>query len=205
MRRPCQPKRVRGVARDTGREERRRTAPPLVHVRRCKRSPGACFPFKHFAWPLKQLAASRLPIARTADASGRPSRRDVCLRLQKGVKRGAARRGPYVTRSTALANLHASIFRAPAAACAQFLHGLERRFAPQCGAHPWKSLIVKEKTDGSAVAHPLRMTLRRKNPHAMALGRLGGLKGGRARATKLSARRRRDIARLAANARWQSR
>jgi len=43
-----------------------------------------------------------------------------------------------------------------------------------------------------------------KNPHAMALGKLGGLKGGRARAEKLSARRRREIARQAANARWSS-
>ena len=42
-----------------------------------------------------------------------------------------------------------------------------------------------------------------KNPAAVALGRLGGLKGGRARAEKLSARARRDIARRAANARWE--
>jgi hypothetical protein len=40
------------------------------------------------------------------------------------------------------------------------------------------------------------------NPHAAALGRLGGLKGGPARAARLSARRRRDIARAAARARW---
>ena len=40
------------------------------------------------------------------------------------------------------------------------------------------------------------------NPHAAALGRLGGLKGGPARARTLSAVRRRDIARLAARARW---
>jgi hypothetical protein len=44
----------------------------------------------------------------------------------------------------------------------------------------------------------------KKNSHAMALGRLGGLKGGRARAEKLSARRRREIARQAAAARWHS-
>jgi hypothetical protein len=37
----------------------------------------------------------------------------------------------------------------------------------------------------------------------MALGRLGGLKGGRARAEKLSAGRRRQIARQAALARWR--
>jgi hypothetical protein len=41
-----------------------------------------------------------------------------------------------------------------------------------------------------------------KNPHAAALGRLGGLKGGRARANSLSAARRRAIARKAARARW---
>ena len=41
-----------------------------------------------------------------------------------------------------------------------------------------------------------------RNPHAAALGRLGGLKGGPARAAALSARRRRDIARAAAQARW---
>jgi hypothetical protein len=41
-----------------------------------------------------------------------------------------------------------------------------------------------------------------KNPHAAALGRLGGLKGGHARAAKLTPRRRRAIARTAARARW---
>ena len=41
-----------------------------------------------------------------------------------------------------------------------------------------------------------------RNPHAAALGRLGGQKGGPARAAALSARRRRDIARAAARARW---
>jgi len=42
----------------------------------------------------------------------------------------------------------------------------------------------------------------RVNPHAAALGRLGGLKGGPARAARLSPRRRREIARAAARARW---
>lgn len=41
-----------------------------------------------------------------------------------------------------------------------------------------------------------------KNPHAAELGRLGGKKGGPARAIKLSAERRREIARKAAQARW---
>ena len=41
-----------------------------------------------------------------------------------------------------------------------------------------------------------------KNPAAVALGRLGGLKGGNARAAKLSAKERSEIARVAASARW---
>jgi len=41
-----------------------------------------------------------------------------------------------------------------------------------------------------------------KNPAAVALGRLGGLKGGAARAKKLSASRRRAIAKQAAKSRW---
>ena len=42
----------------------------------------------------------------------------------------------------------------------------------------------------------------RKNPAAVALGRLGGKKGGPARAAKLSASQRSQIARNAARARW---
>lgn len=41
-----------------------------------------------------------------------------------------------------------------------------------------------------------------KNPAAVALGRLGGLKGGKARAKKLSAKRRKEIAQKAIKARW---
>jgi hypothetical protein len=42
-----------------------------------------------------------------------------------------------------------------------------------------------------------------KNPAAVALGRLGGLKGGKARAESLSAAKRKQIARQAAAKRWQ--
>lgn len=41
-----------------------------------------------------------------------------------------------------------------------------------------------------------------KNPAAVALGRLGGQKGGKARAAKLSPKKRSQIARKAAAARW---
>ncbi len=42
-----------------------------------------------------------------------------------------------------------------------------------------------------------------KNPAAVTLGRLGGLKGGKARAAKLSPERRSEIARKAAQSRWK--
>lgn len=44
-----------------------------------------------------------------------------------------------------------------------------------------------------------------KNPAAVALGRLGGKKGGPARAAKLSAKKRSEIAKKAAQARWNKR
>ncbi|MDB4285516.1 hypothetical protein N9903_01265 [bacterium] len=43
---------------------------------------------------------------------------------------------------------------------------------------------------------------KKKNPAAVSLGRLGGLKGGVARAKKLTAEQRSEIARKAAKARW---
>lgn len=43
-----------------------------------------------------------------------------------------------------------------------------------------------------------------RNPHAVALGRLGGLKGGKARANKLTPERRKEIARKAAVIRWKN-
>jgi len=44
-----------------------------------------------------------------------------------------------------------------------------------------------------------------KDPAAVALGRKGGLKGGKARAAKLSPEQRAESARKAAQARWQAR
>jgi hypothetical protein len=48
-----------------------------------------------------------------------------------------------------------------------------------------------------AIGQPLT-----KNPAAVALGRRGGLKGGKARAEKLTAEQRTSIARKAASKRW---
>ena len=50
---------------------------------------------------------------------------------------------------------------------------------------------------------PPEMLAQEKNPAAVALGRLGGLKGGKARAESLSAKKRSEIAKKAAAARWK--
>lgn len=42
-----------------------------------------------------------------------------------------------------------------------------------------------------------------KNPHAVALGKLGGIKGGPARAQALTPKKRSQIAAKAAKARWE--
>ncbi len=49
-----------------------------------------------------------------------------------------------------------------------------------------------------------KTTPSKKNPAAVALGRLGGLKGGKARARKLTAKQRSDSARKAVLARWRA-
>lgn len=61
------------------------------------------------------------------------------------------------------------------------------------------SAIVQEAT-----SEALEKPLGDKNPAAVELGRLGGLKGGPARAKKLTAKQRREIAKKAATARWKS-
>jgi hypothetical protein len=61
------------------------------------------------------------------------------------------------------------------------------------------ALIVQEATEPKTVQTPV---LPAKNQAAVELGRLGGLKGGAARAKKLSAKTRSAIAKKAAAARW---
>jgi hypothetical protein len=62
--------------------------------------------------------------------------------------------------------------------------------------------IVQEATQEVKQEEPAPTPTQDKNPAAVALGRLGGLKGGKARAEKLSATKRKEIARKAAKARW---
>jgi hypothetical protein len=59
--------------------------------------------------------------------------------------------------------------------------------------------VVREST---AEPIPINTAKKRKNPAAVALGKLGGKKGGRARADKLDPARRREIASNAARKRW---
>lgn len=61
--------------------------------------------------------------------------------------------------------------------------------------------IVDEATSGEGQTGA-RHDSNGKNPHAAALGRLGGLKGGRARAANLTPEQRSEAARRAAAARW---
>jgi hypothetical protein len=63
------------------------------------------------------------------------------------------------------------------------------------------SQIVAEVTE-ELKEEPTQTSAKEKNPAAVALGRLGGLKGGKARAEKLSPSKRKKIAQKAAKARW---
>jgi hypothetical protein len=51
--------------------------------------------------------------------------------------------------------------------------------------------------------HKALMAIREKNAHAMALGKMGGSKGGKARAARLTPEERSASARKAALARWK--
>jgi hypothetical protein len=50
--------------------------------------------------------------------------------------------------------------------------------------------------------HKAFMPIREKNPHAIALGKMGGSKGGKTRAARLTPEERSASARKAALARW---
>jgi hypothetical protein len=58
---------------------------------------------------------------------------------------------------------------------------------------------IVEQATGEPIPRPEDST---KNPNAVALGRLGGLKGGKARANKLTPEQRSEIAKKAAQKRW---
>ncbi len=63
--------------------------------------------------------------------------------------------------------------------------------------------LAKWIVDKSTGQIPESKEADRRNPAAVALGRLGGIKGGKVRAKRLSSQRRRAIAAKAAAARWK--
>jgi hypothetical protein len=71
---------------------------------------------------------------------------------------------------------------------------------PKQKKNPTDPILLARQVVEAAIGEAL--TAKAKNPAAVALGRLGGLKGGKARAKKLSAKRLQEIAKQAAKARW---
>jgi hypothetical protein len=65
--------------------------------------------------------------------------------------------------------------------------------------------LASEIVDEATGAAPPRPKEHEKDPAAVELGRRGGLKGGKSRARKLTAKKRSEIARKAARARWANR
>jgi hypothetical protein len=63
--------------------------------------------------------------------------------------------------------------------------------------------VVQEATEQVEPETPKPLSTEGKNPAAVALGRLGGLKGGKARAARMTPEQRKEIAKKAAKARWK--
>jgi hypothetical protein len=96
------------------------------------------------------------------------------------------------------------------------IFNVDNTFLPMYNVHmPERSRKRKKKMDTNQLAKSIveeatteellqKAAKDGKNPAAVILGRLGGLKGGKARARKLSAKKRTEIARAAALARWQN-
>ena len=62
--------------------------------------------------------------------------------------------------------------------------------------------VVEQVTRDTGTIEVEAIQIEGKNPHAVALGRLGGLKGGKARFEKLTPEQRKEIAQKAARKRW---
>lgn len=73
---------------------------------------------------------------------------------------------------------------------------------PNVIAHDILQAITGQPAGTTSVKREEPTKIPTKNPAAVALGRLGGLKGGKARAQKLSSKERAKIAQKAAISRW---
>lgn len=82
-------------------------------------------------------------------------------------------------------------------------HARRRRPDANQLAHALAQSVVR--LSGEPPPPPDPEPQQKKNPAAVALGRLGGRKGGKARAAALTPERRAEIAREASRARWKDR
>jgi hypothetical protein len=64
---------------------------------------------------------------------------------------------------------------------------------------------IVDQATAETPAVPEKPPAKEKDPAAVALGRKGGLKGGKARAAKMTAEQRAESARKAAQSRWENR
>jgi hypothetical protein len=76
------------------------------------------------------------------------------------------------------------------------MHERSSKPEPDASCTPLGDRAAEDSETHARPANP------KKNPAAVELGRLGGKKGGKARAEKLTPERRREIAKKAAAARW---
>ena len=77
----------------------------------------------------------------------------------------------------------------------------DRSRKPRKDVNQLAKSIIDRATDEAEIVK--KAVSEGKNPAAVLLGRKGGLVGGRARAEKLTAKQRKDIATKAAKARWK--
>lgn len=68
---------------------------------------------------------------------------------------------------------------------------------------PAAAAVLAVRIATGEVEERLDESVRQKDPAAVALGKRGGLKGGKRRAEQLSSERKKEIARMAAEARWK--
>lgn len=73
---------------------------------------------------------------------------------------------------------------------------------PKPEKHTVAVTVLPAKAEAKSVVVRFPTPVKVKNPAAVALGKLGGSKGGRIRAANLSEERRIEIAQQAAKARW---
>ena len=76
-----------------------------------------------------------------------------------------------------------------------YIESMQKQSSKKKDVNVLASHIVEKATSKPA-------TMATKNPAAVELGRLGGLKGGKVRAERLTPEQRSEIARKAAGARW---